>query len=133
MKLCKYQILSIMLHSVRVTILLLPLNVTAIWITPNRKKNMSIIKLILIGWEDNLHYLTGQKKFMLQNHSKSVDELWNSFKSEIHEIWNKFVPKQLRGIPSWKIKGIVPIIKSFVMLYGTRVSYTGNGYYQKMF
>ena len=38
-----------MLHSVRATIvLLLPLNIIAIWITPNRKKDMSIIKLILI-------------------------------------------------------------------------------------
>ena len=46
---------------------------------------------------------------MIQNQSKSVEELWNSFKSEIHEIQNKFVPKELNGIPSWKIKGSVPI------------------------
>ena len=26
------------------------------------------------------------EKFMIQNQSKSVDELWSSFKSEIHEI-----------------------------------------------
>ena len=39
-------------------------------------------------------------KFMIQNQSKLDDELWNSFKSEIHEIRNKFVPKQLSGIPS---------------------------------
>ena len=37
-----------MLHSVRATIVLLPLNITAIWITPNRKKDMSIKKLVLI-------------------------------------------------------------------------------------
>ena len=36
---------------------------------------------------------------MIQNQSKLVDELWNSFKSEIHEIRNKFVPKNLSGIP----------------------------------
>ena len=59
------------------------------------------------------------EKFMIQNQSKSVDELWNSFKSEIHEIRNKFVPKQLSGIPSWKTKGNVQLIKCFVMLYGT--------------
>ena len=49
------------------------------------------------------------KNLMIQNQSKPVDELWNSFKSEIHEIQNKFVPKQLNGIPSWKNKGSVII------------------------
>ena len=49
------------------------------------------------------------EKFMVQNQRKSVNELWNSFKSEIHEIQNKSVPKQLIGIPSRKIKGSVPI------------------------
>ena len=49
------------------------------------------------------------EKFIIQNQSKSVDELWDSFKSEIHEIRNKFVPKQLRGIPSWKTKSSVSI------------------------
>ena len=33
------QVLSVMLHSVRATIILLPLNIIAIWITPNRKKD----------------------------------------------------------------------------------------------
>ena len=46
------------------------------------------------------------EKPTIQNQSKSVDELW---KSEIHEIRNKFIPKQLSGIPSWKSKGSVPI------------------------
>ena len=50
-----------MLHSVRATIVLLPLNIITIWGTPNRQKDMSIIKLILIRWADNLYYLTGQK------------------------------------------------------------------------
>ena len=59
MKLCKYQILSIMLHSVRAAILVLPLNIFAIWITSNREKGMSIIKLI--QRENNLYYLTRQK------------------------------------------------------------------------
>ena len=36
-------------------------HVITIWITPNLKKGMSIIRMILIRWEDNLHYLTGQK------------------------------------------------------------------------
>ena len=53
------------------------------------------------------------EKIMIQNQSKSVDELWNSFKSEIHEIQNKFVPKQLSGIPSWKTNGSVPINQVF--------------------
>ena len=57
-------------------------------------------QLVLSNWTE---------KFMMQNQSKSVDELWNSFKSEIHEIRNKFVPKQLSGIPSWKTKGSVPV------------------------
>ena len=57
-------------------------------------------QLVLSNWTE---------KFMKRNQSKSVEELWNSFKSEIHEIRNKFVPKQLSGIPSWKTKGIVPI------------------------
>ena len=41
-------------------------------------------QLVLSNWTE---------KFMIQNQSKSVDELWNSFKSEIHKIRNKFVPK----------------------------------------
>ena len=57
-------------------------------------------QLVLSNWTENL---------MIQNESKSVEELWNSFKSEIHEIQNKFVPKELNGIPSWKTKGSVPI------------------------
>ena len=58
------------------------------------------IQLALSNWTE---------KFMIQNQSKSVEELWNSFKSEIHEIQNNFVPKELNGIPSWKTKGSVPI------------------------
>ena len=46
---------------------------------------------------------------MIQNQSKSVEELWSSFKFEIHEIRNKFVRKQLSGTPSWKTKVSVPI------------------------
>ena len=46
---------------------------------------------------------------MIQNQSKSVEELWNSFKSEIYEIQNKVVPKQLNGIPSWETNGSMPI------------------------
>ena len=49
------------------------------------------------------------EKLMIQNQSKSVDELWNSFKFEIPEIRNKSVPKQLSGIPSWKTNCSVPI------------------------
>ena len=48
-------------------------------------------QLILSNWTE---------KFMTQNQSKSVDELWNSPKSQIHEIQNKFIRKQLSGIPS---------------------------------
>ena len=54
---------------------------------------------------------------MMQNQSKSVGQLWNSFKSEIHEIQKKLSEtieskttewkatdflKQLIGIQSWK-------------------------------
>ena len=49
------------------------------------------------------------EKFMIQNQGRSVEELWNSFKSETDEILDKFVPKQLSGIPSWKTKGSVTI------------------------
>ena len=48
-------------------------------------------QLVLSNWIE---------KFVIQNQSKSVDELWSSFKSDIHEIRNKFVPKQLSGISS---------------------------------
>ena len=58
------------------------------------------IQLALSNWTE---------KFMIQNQSKSVEELWNSFKSEIHEIRNKFVPKQLSRITSWKTKSSVTI------------------------
>ena len=57
-------------------------------------------QLVLSNWKE---------RFIIQNHSKSVEELWNSFKYEIQEIWNKFAPKQLSGIPSWKIRGSVRI------------------------
>ena len=33
------------------------------------------------------------EELMIQNQIKSVDELWNFFKSEIHELQNEFVPK----------------------------------------
>ena len=56
-------------------------------------------ELLLSNWTE---------KFVIQNQSRSFDELWNSFKSEINEIRNKFVPKQLSGILSWKTKGSVP-------------------------
>ena len=67
-----------------------------------RKADFNSIRrqLVLSNWTE---------KIMIQNESKSVDELWNSFKSEIHGIRNKFVPKQLSGIPSWKTKGSVQI------------------------
>ena len=82
-------------------------------------------QLVLSNWTE---------KFMIQNQSKSVDELWNSFKSEIHEIRNRFVPKQLSGIPSWKkIRVACQLIKSFVILYGAKVNYTSDRYHQKMF
>ena len=61
---------------------------------------------------------------MVQNQRKSVDELWNCFKSEISKIRNKLVLKQLSRIPSQKTK-------TFVMLYGTKVRQTGDGYHQK--
>ena len=62
--------------------------------------NLMRIQLALSNWTE---------KFMIQNQSKSVEELWNSFKSEIHEIRNKFVPKQLSRITSWKTKSSVTI------------------------
>ena len=49
------------------------------------------------------------EEFLLRNQNMSVDDLWNSFKSKILELRNKFVPKQLCGMPSWKMKGSVPI------------------------
>ena len=81
-------------------------------------------QLVLSNWTD---------KFMIQNQSKSVEELWNSFKSEIQETRNKFLPNQLNGIPSWKTKGSVPINQVFRDSYGAKVSYTGDGYHEKCF
>ena len=52
------QVLSVMLHSVRATIVLLPLNIVAIWITPNRKKdhktdfNRMRKRLVLSNWTE---------------------------------------------------------------------------------
>ena len=57
-------------------------------------------QLVLSNWTERLN---------IQNQIKSVEQLWNFFKSETHEIQKKFVPKQLNGIPSWKTKGSVPI------------------------
>ena len=70
------------------------------YVYPKTDFNSTRRQLVLSNWTE---------KIMIQNQSKSVDELWNSLKPEIHEIRNKFVPKQLSGIPSWKIKGSVPI------------------------
>ena len=96
-------------------------------------------KLILSDWTE---------KFMIQNQSKSGDELWNSFKSEIHKIRKKLsettewkttewkathFPKQLGGIPSWETQGCVPINHFLRVIYAAKVSYTGDGYHQKMF
>ena len=72
-------------------------------------------------------------KFMIQNQSKSVDKLWNSFKSEIHEIQNKFVPEQLSRIPSWKTKGSMPIDQVLRDAIRNKLNYTDDGYHQKMF
>ena len=105
MKLCKYRILSIMLHSVRATIVLLPLNIIAIWITPNRKKDV-YHKTDFNSMRRPLVLYSCTEKSMIQNQSRSVHELW---KSEIHEIRSKFIPKQLSRIPSWKTKRSVPI------------------------
>ena len=76
-------------------------------------------QLVLSNWTE---------KFMIQNQSKSVDDLLNSFKSEIHEIRNKFIPKKLSGTPSLKLRAACQLIKSFLMLCGTKLSYTGDGY-----
>ena len=65
-------------------------------------------QLVLSNWTE---------KFMIQNQSKSVDELWNSFKSEIHEIRNKFVLKELSGTPSWKTKSSVTINQVLRVFY----------------
>ena len=96
MKLRKYRIFSIMLHSVRATIVLLPLNIIAVWITPNRKKDLPIIKLIFIRWEANLYYLTGQKNSW---YKIKVSQLMNYgillnlkfMKSEISLLQNNWV------------------------------------------
>ena len=83
-------------------------------------------QLVLSNWTE---------KFMIQNKCKSIEELWNSFRSEIHEIRNKFVPKQLSVIPSWKTKGSVPVNQ--VLLNAVRNKskqlYTGSGYHQRIF
>ena len=130
MKLCKYRILSIMFRWVRVTIVLLTLNIIAIWITPNRKKDMSIIKLILIRWEDNC--LTGQKNSWYKTKASQLMNYGillnlNFMKNGISLFQNNWVE-----FHHWKLRVACQLIKSFVILYGTKVSYTGDRHHQKM-
>ena len=131
MKLCKYWILSIMLHSVRATIVLLPLNIIAIWITSHRKKDISIVKLILIPWEDNLYYLTGQKNSRYKIKGSQINLMnygillnLKFMKPEISSFQNNWVEFHHE-----KIRVAFQSIKSFIMLYGTKVSYAGYGYH----
>ena len=131
MKLCKYWILSIMLHSVRATIVLLPLNIIAIWITSHRKKDISIVKLILIPWEDNLYYLTGQKNSRYKIKGSQINLMnygillnLKFMKPEISSFQNNWVEFHHE-----KIRVAFQSIKSFVKLYGTKVSYAGYGYH----
>ena len=74
-------------------------------------------QLVLSNWTE---------KFIIQNQSKSVDELWNSFKSAIHEIWNKLFQNNLVEFHHGKLRVAWQLI-------GTKVSYTGDGYHQKIF
>ena len=132
MKLCKYQLLSIMLHSVRATIVLLPFKYHYNLDSSQPKESYVYHKTDFNSMRRQVVLSDWTEKIMIQNQSKSVDELWNSFKSEIHEIRNKFVPKQLSGIPSWKTKGSMPT--NYVFRDAIRnKSYTGDGYIQKMF
>ena len=89
-----------MLHSVRATIVLLPLNIIAIWITPNRKKDV-YHKTDFNSMRRPLVLYSCTEKSMIQNHGK--------------------------------LRVACQLIKSFVMLYGTKLSYTGDGYHLKMF
>ena len=92
MKLWKYRILSIMIHSVKATIVLLPLNIIAIWITPNRKKDISKIKLILIRWEDKTGHKNSWYKIKA-NQLKNYGVLLNLkfMKFEISSFENNWV------------------------------------------
>ena len=85
-------------------------------------------QLVLSNWTE---------KFMIQNKCKSIEELWNSFRSEIHEIRNKLsgIQRQLSGIPSWKTKVSVPVNQVLLNAarYKSKQLYTGNGYHQKIF
>ena len=81
-------------------------------------------QLLLSNWTE---------KFIIQNQSKSVDELWNSFKSAMHEIRNKLFENNLVEFRHGKLRVACQLIKSFVMLCGTKVSCTGDGYHQKIF
>ena len=49
-----------------------------------------------------LEFYNLSEGLMIQNQIKSV-KFWDSFKSEIHEVRNGFVPKQPKRMPSWKI------------------------------
>ena len=112
---------------------LLPLSIIAIWITPNRKKDMSIIKLILIRWEDNLYYLTGQKNSwyrikagQLMNYGVPLNLKF--MRSEISSFQTNWV-----GLRHKKLRVACQLIKSFVMLHGTKVINTGDGYHKITF
>jgi len=71
---------------------------------------------------------------------KSVEYLWGLFKSKIHELRSKFVPKKKCGMPLWKSKGDIPInqelqnaIREKRRLHRRWISNINNNHYQQTF
>ena len=106
----------------RATIVLLTLNIIVNRLLQTKKKHISIIKLILIRWEDNLYYLTGQKiswykikASQLRNYGSLLNlKFMKSKISSFQKNWMEFHHGKLRVA--------CQLIKSFVMLYGIKVS-----------
>ena len=49
----------------------------------------------------------------IRNSARSIDESWNSLKSELHRLRSDFVPKfTSSGKPTWNEKGTFPVSKS---------------------
>lgn len=57
---------------------------------------------------DSLLNSNWEEDFVSESNNKTVDQLWESFKHEILDLRNKFIPKTT-GNQSWKSKGNVPI------------------------
>ena len=93
------------------------------------KTDFNSMRIILL----DLCYLTGEKT----SWNKTKASQWMNYRSLLNQ---KFMKSEISSFQNnWvefhhgKLRVACQLIKSFVMLCGTKVSYTGDGYHQKMF